>query len=1129
MDILEKLNPAQRDAVQLVDGPVLVLAGPGSGKTRVLTHRVAYLIHARRIPAHNILAVTFTNKAAREMRERLVQLAGEAAVRDLTIGTFHATCARFLRVNGDRVGLDRGFAIYDEDDQTRLIKQILNELNLDDKKYRPGAVLGAISKAKNELIEPDDYVPPSLWHEAVRRAYARYQQMLAANNAVDFDDLLMTTVRLFRENPDVLERYQNRYLYLHVDEFQDTNMAQYVLVKLLADKYQNLFCVGDEDQCLPSGAQIQTSQGTRPIESLHIGDSLVVGAGRGEIMEMPIERIHSQTYRGRIVRICTQRGHTLLATPNHILFARLSAVPNFHYVYLMYRADRGYRIGLAIGSRSDGISSRPITGLAIRARQENADKVWILRVCRSRAEAAFYEQFYAFKYGIPTTLFHGRGRALALTEAEIARLYDSLDTRAHAAQLMSDLGLFPEFPHHRPKAVIRGAIADRKLLNFKLFGDCRRSEQSPWTAHRVSLNTTDRQLEADLKGQGYHTRAGRRQTWRLETSNLDYDKAEAFLRQVSENYPTLEIVSSAFFTDTKSEGGETLSFDFQPASHIRPTMIVPVFEKGRIVEDTVTESSFDDYDGLVFDLDVPKVRNYIADGIVVHNSVYGWRGADYRNVLRFSEDFPNAQTRLLEQNYRSTQTILDAAQAVIRKNRSRHKKELWTENPRGVPLTHIEVFNDEEEAQFVVDEIARLTRGQYRPRDIAVFYRTNFQSRGIEDAFVRRGMKYQLIGSLRFYQRREIKDVLAYLRLIANPHDSVAFMRVLNVPPRGIGKKTMDDLAQWSRKLQVSQYTVLQTLKDEDERTKDEKIHAERSSFTRSVHPSFDSRSRKALLAFAHLLDSLRAAQVEKNLSEVVDAIIQKTSFDEYVRDGTEEGEDRWGNITEMRRAVKKYASVPAETALVQYLEEVALVSDLDSLRDDADAATLMTLHSAKGLEFPVVFMVGLEEGLFPHSRSFDDPAQMEEERRLCYVGITRAKDKLYLVNAFRRTTYGTSEASEPSRFLKDIPRELLASDGRRQIADHRPTTTRERYVRDDDFEIDDDTPRRATRHASPAVRHASPVTRLRAGDRVHHATFGEGVVVTSKALGDDEEVEVAFVGKGVKRLLASLAGLKKK
>jgi DNA helicase-2/ATP-dependent DNA helicase PcrA len=1106
MDTLSDLNPAQRQAVQIVDGPVLVLAGPGSGKTRVLTQRVAYLIHAARIPPHNILAVTFTNKAAREMRERLIKSVGEARVRDLTIGTFHATCARFLRRDGERVGLARGFVIYDEDDQLALMKRIVKELNLNDKAYRPGAVLGAISRAKNELIAPDAYVPPSYWHEAVARAYKRYQQLLAENNAVDFDDLLMETVRLFRENGDVLERYQNRYRYLNVDEFQDTNIAQYVLMKLLADKHQNLFCVGDEDQCLLPGAKLKTRAGTKNIERIRVGDEITVAAGRGATMSSKVERVHRQKYRGKIIEIKTRRGHTLRVTPNHILFARLGLATGIYYVYLMYRIDRGYRIGLAKGTRTDGVREQPYTGLVIRGNQENADKVWILRVCSSRSEAIFYEQYFAFQYGIPTTVFHSSGRRMQMTNPQIERIFSDIDTCERAQRLMADLGLFPEFTHHRPRGIAGDRLPHRIVVNLRLFGDTRRTESSPWNAHRVSLNTTDRKLERALDDQGFHTRIGRRNTWRVESSNLDYDKADAFARRLAQQGGNLEIARFAFLTDSKSVGGLTLPFEFQPASQIHPTMIVPVLENGAVVDDIVTSVHQFEYSGTVYDLDIPKVHNYIANGIIVHNSIYGWRGADYRNVLRFREDFPNAQVVLLEQNYRSTQTILDAAQAIIRKNRARHKKELWTENARGIPITLYEAYNEEEEAKFVVDEIARLTRRDQHPRDIAIFYRTNAQSRALEDAFVRRGMPYQLVGSVRFYQRREVKDLLAYLRLIANTNDSVAFNRVLNVPPRGIGKMTMDNLAAWANRLEVSPYAVLQALKeqtdDEGRKTKGEPRHS-------SLVTSFDARARKSLLAFLNLLDELRAQQSEKSLVELFDFILLRTGYEPYIRDGTEEGEDRWGNVQELRKAIKKYANAPPDLALAQFLEEASLVADIDAFDEQVDAPTLMTLHTAKGLEFPVVFIVGMEEGLFPHSRSFDDPAQMEEERRLCYVGITRAKEHLYLVNAFRRAYYGNSEPGDPSRFLADIPRQLIAGKHARE---QESTGERERQ--------------------SKKIRNSESASynlQFRAGDRVEHSTFGEGVVVSSKLISGDEQVEVAFGGKGVKKLIARYAGLKKK
>ncbi len=756
MDILSQLNSEQRDAVKLVDGPVLVLAGPGSGKTRVLTHRVAYLIRDQNISPRNILAVTFTNRAARAMRERLVQIIGEESAQDLTLGTFHATCARFLRRDGERIGLARGFVIYDDEDQNALMKRIVKEMNLDDKKYRPGALLGAIGKAKNDLIGPAEYVPPSYWHEAVGRAYTRYQQLLAENNAVDFDDLIMETVRLLRENADLLDRFHERYRYLHVDEFQDTNVAQYVLMKLLAEKYQNLFCVGDEDQ-----------------------------------------------------------------------------------------------------------------------------------------------------------------------------------------------------------------------------------------------------------------------------------------------------------------------------------------------------------------------------------SIYMWRGADYRNVMRFRQDFPATRVALLEQNYRSTKTILDAAQAIIRKNQTRHEKNLWTENPDGNRVRVIEAYNEEEEAQIVVDEIARLTRGDapperlYQPGDIAIFYRTNAQSRVIEDQFVRRGMPYRLVGATKFYQRREVKDLLAYLRLVHNPGDSIAFFRVINVPTRGIGKKTIDDLTYWAQRLEVSAFSILEQLQKISAQSKGaEKPGSRGDSPYAALLGAFDNRSRVALLAFHNLLAQLRAAKSEKKLTELFDLVLEKTGYETYARDGSPEGDDRWANVLELRAVTKQYSADAAEIALPQMLEEIALVADIDAWDEQTDAPTLMTLHTAKGLEFPVVFIIGLEEGLFPHSRSFEDPAEMEEERRLCYVGITRAKDRVYLLHAFRRAFYGSSEPGEASRFLADIPRELVTGNAKLPTRESHATSERRTATERG----------RESRVTSEFTRKsAASNLKFKAGDRVQHPRFGDGIVIASKAMAGDEEVQVAFEGKGVKNLIASLAGLKKK
>ncbi len=729
MDLLSDLNPQQRQSVEAPDGPVLVLAGPGSGKTRVLTHRVAHLVQARGIAPRNIMAVTFTNKAAREMRDRLEKLLGVSAAKELTLGTFHAICARFLRREAPHVGLSREFAIYDDDDQLALVKQIVKALNLDDKKYRPTTLQNKISQAKSELITPELFQPQTYNDEITLRVYERYQQLLRENNALDFDDLLMQVVILFDQNPAVLRHYQNRYEHILVDEFQDTNTAQYALIKQLAGTRRNVFCVGDEDQ-----------------------------------------------------------------------------------------------------------------------------------------------------------------------------------------------------------------------------------------------------------------------------------------------------------------------------------------------------------------------------------SIYRWRGADFRNVQRFREHNPDARVVLLEENYRSTQTILDAAQQVITRNVHRTPKKLFTQLGKGVPITLRESYNEDDEAQYVVDTIAQMVaKGQAQARDFAVMYRTNAQSRAVEDAFIRAGMPYRLVGATRFYARREIKDVLAYLHLIHNPHDAVALMRIINVPSRGIGNKTLAALEAVTREEGQSPYQVLKEL------------GARKGKETGNVLAAqLTPRATQALTEFVTMLDGWIARRDKLDVGKLLDRVVTESGYGRYVNDGTEEGRERWENVQELRGVAADYTHALGEHPLTAFLEDVSLVSDTDTRDDSADAPTLMTLHSAKGLEFPIVLIVGMEEGVLPHSRSFDDPESMEEERRLCYVGMTRAKKRLFLSYAFRRTVWGDSDVREPSRFLADIPRHLIEG------ALPKPGASAARATRWEP------TPPLASRKPK------SRELQFQVGQRVRHAKFGEGVVIESRADGSDEEITVAFKKSGIKHLLASFANLEK-
>jgi DNA helicase-2/ATP-dependent DNA helicase PcrA len=809
--ILRALNPEQARAVTTTDGPLLILAGAGSGKTRVLAHRIAYLVGVKDVAPWRILAVTFTNKAAAELRERIISLVGEGG-RDVQAGTFHALCARVLRRDGEAIGISRRFVIYDTDDQQALMKQILRQEDLPlTGEFRPSAVLGAISRAKNEMLDPTFLAEHAANHRerTIARLATRYQQRLQTAGALDFDDLLLEAVRLFEEAPDVLARYQDRWHYLHVDEYQDTNRAQYLWISALARKRGNLAVVGDDDQ-----------------------------------------------------------------------------------------------------------------------------------------------------------------------------------------------------------------------------------------------------------------------------------------------------------------------------------------------------------------------------------SIYSWRGADLRNILDFERDWPKATVVKLERNYRSTQLILDAAHAVVSRNTARKDKKLWTEISGGLKIQRFEAYNEDEEAEWIARQVEGLIGGRgtaltrradesdedtvFRARDIAVMYRMNAQSRAIEESFLRYGLRYQLIGGTRFYARREVKDALAYLRVLRSDTDSVSFERIINVPARSIGDKTVEALR-----------TAAGATDPETAEPGTYWGAVERGA--RGDLPLLASRTRNALADFAALVRRLRSRIGVLPLPELLDDVLEASGYRAMLADGSEDGEERWANLLELRSVTTRYDDLEPEDALDRLLEETALVADQDAYEGDADAVTLITLHAAKGLEFPVVFIAGLEEGLFPHSRALDDERQLEEERRLAYVGITRAKRRLYLSHAWRRATWGMGQAAVPSRFLLEIPAELmigprlggldeperdldldLVFGQRRTTRFNTPTRgsgpayrqgsgrpgapaageafrpSRDLAARREAFEAGapsgslSTTPAGTTAPPRPSRPIIPGERQFRDGDRVRHGRWGDGIVVTSKLTRSDEEITVAFKDPSVgrKTMLASLANL---
>ena len=743
-DLIAELNLQQQQAVMCALGPVLVLAGPGSGKTRVLTQRIAYLIGQMGVSPYNILAVTFTNKAAREMENRVTDLLS-GQVRGITLGTFHAICARILRREAEHLPVTSSFVIFDEDDQLQMVKQAIRDLNLDDKRYTPRSVHAGISNAKNELICVEKFPVNSYRDEVIKRVYRRYQELLLAGNGVDFDDLLLYTANLLEEHPDVCEKYAHRFEYILVDEFQDTNMAQYKLLKHLASFHRNIFVVGDMDQ-----------------------------------------------------------------------------------------------------------------------------------------------------------------------------------------------------------------------------------------------------------------------------------------------------------------------------------------------------------------------------------SIYRWRGADYRNLMRFERDYPDTQVILLEQNYRSTQNILDAAMGVIDRNPDRTPKQLFTERGSGASIVLYEAFHDHEEAAFAVNTIANLVaRKQARPGDFAIMYRTNAQSRVLEEAFLYANLPYHIVGAQRFYGRREIKDLIAYLRLAHNPKDEISLLRVINTPPRKIGMKTVEALRTQSQRMDLSPGELLL------------KLHQDAGT-SRPEPESYQSLSGRAitqLVSFGDLLAGWRgflAGETGQTPSplQLLDRILEDVDYRSYIDDGTEEGQSRWENVLELRRL----AAENRERDLASFLEQIALVSDQDTLETSSNVPTLLTLHAAKGLEFPIVFIVGLNDGVLPHNRSLDDAEEMMEERRLFYVGITRAKDRLYLLYSQQRNTYGYPDYAEPSRFLEDIPSSLLAEvQPERSATEWSPSKpiAEERW---ESIKPADGAPGakagQEKNHKREGLSSYPPST------RVHHPMWGEGLVLNCQNQDGDEVLDIFFEGVGLKRVMASLARL---
>jgi len=1093
-NLLEGLNDPQREAVTYPGGPLLILAGAGSGKTRVLTHRIAYLLATGAAKPNEILAITFTNKAAEEMRERVGLLVGRR-IRAMWVMTFHSACARMLRAHADRLGYTRQFTIYDQADSRRLIKRCLEELGVDPKRFTPAAIGSQISDAKNRLRDAEAYgqMVGSFFEQTVADVYREYERQLHRMNAMDFDDLLVRAVNVLELFDEVREHYAEGFRHVLVDEYQDTNHAQYRWLQLLTKEHRNIMVVGDPDQCLVEGTLITMADGSqRPIERLRVGDRVLSNYGSGDFRPTGVLRVHRSSGRQGIA-ITTKSGRRVVSTPEHVHFAGylLGRTPQLYMNYVMYRRDRGFRVGTSRTYTNGQVKA--VLGVALRARREHADAAWVVSTHESEAGARYAEVMLAMRYGLPTLPFMARkngrdsGRSLVGDQELLDRLFAEHDTSVGGRQLLADSGLSFERPHFQPGTHTSTEIRRRRLA-IALCGD--RRGRRPM--HRIALFGYDDHGRETLESLGYSVRPARRGSrgWRFETAHCEMGTVQQIAAEISSALDNV-VIHPVARLGTNRDRANGNSLPFTPASAVRPGMVM-FDERGDY--DVVESVKRVELDRPVFDLDIEDTHNFIANGIVTHNSVYQFRGADIRNILEFEDEYVDAHVVKLEQNYRSTQTILDGANAVISNNRGRKPKNLWTDLGQGDLIKVRELEDEHAEARFVTGEIERLVDEGNARSEIAVFYRTNAQSRVLEDTLTRAEIGYQVVGGTKFYERAEIKDAIAYLSILQNPQDVVSFTRIVNTPSRGIGSTSL------SRLLSLAN-TTGESIWDA-------------ASEPQQV-PGLATAAVKAIARFMGTMHVLRE-RVESGapVAEMLKEMLRESGYTEWLEaQRTIEAQGRLENLEELVNVAAEYDDSDAEShSLDEFLQQISLRSDADERTDDEGVVTLMTLHNAKGLEFGIVFVIGCEEGVFPHSRALDEGG-LEEERRLCYVGITRAKRDLYICFARTRNVFGSRTWGAPSRFIGEIPQELTDRE------EQRPSFAgiRARAMSWD-----------GGGSAEPAwSRDQPPPVAFRLGEDVSHPTFGEGVVTGIEPGGI---VVIRFAkDRAERKLVADLAPITKR
>src|SRR3712207_2758955 len=819
------------------------------------------------------------------MKDRVALLVGPES-RRMWVSTFHSFCARILRAHAQKLGYKREFTIYDQADQVRLVKRCIVELGKDPKRFNPKSFAAQISSAKNVLMSPEYYLRSTEGYiaENVAEVYDLYQRRLYENNAMDFDDLIMQTVALLEVFPEVRERYQTRFRYIHVDEYQDTNHAQYRLVNILAAAHRNLCVVGDDDQCLVEGTPVTMADGSeRPIEQLEVGDEVHSCYGNGDFRPARVTGV-SRSERSDGVKITTQGGRQLVSTPEHIHFAgyRLGLMPQMHMTYLVWKRGTGFRVGTSRTYTNGRI--KPVVGSMQRPRQEHADAAWVVSTHATEGEARASEALLSMRCQLPTLPFVARaGSENGLVANE---------------RLLEDVGLRRDAVHYLPQS----HTGSRRNVVVTLCGD----RQGKTPMHRISMVGRDDEGRMALESVGLKVRPAKQgsSSWRYESCYKDYGVAMEIVERIRSVLDVSVQRVARLGADGDGEVLEGKSLPFMPASAARPGMVVFTANGSYDVVEAVERVRLD---RPVYDIDVEGTHNFVAGGIVTHNSVYSWRGADIRNILDFERDYPESKVVKLEQNYRSTQTILDAANAVVANNASRKPKELWTAGPQGERIRVFTAVDEYAEARFVVSEIERLMDLGVSPRDVAVFYRTNAQSRALEDVLVRERVPYQVVGGVRFYERAEIKDAMAYLAVISNPSDSGALERIVNVPKRGLGATSVARLQEHARRNSISLYDAL--------------AEADTVDLT--------GAARKACRSVRDLFEGWRVAAREVPPAELIGAVLDESGYRaELEAENTVEAESRLENLEELINAAREYERFEPGSTLEGFLQEQALYSE---------------------------------------------------------------------------------------------------------------------------------------------------------------------------------------------------------